>query len=125
MKLPNFGENPSYDCWLSYRTIKNAEVLKEYTEAFSGISVLEESLVFKTALNELKFGLEKILGKAPADTADSDGGIVLGFCENIKSLPEELASGVEKEGYIVRYRDGKTIIAGKTDRGFYTEFSRF
>ncbi|UZQ85316.1 alpha-glucuronidase [Thermoclostridium stercorarium] len=117
MKLPNFGENPSYDCWLSYRTIKNAEVLKEYTEAFSGISVLEESLVFKTALNELKFGLEKILGKAPADTADSDGGIVLGFCENIKSLPEELASGVEKEGYIVRYRDGKTIIAGKTDRG--------
>ncbi|WP_054632766.1 alpha-glucuronidase family glycosyl hydrolase [Thermoclostridium stercorarium] len=102
---------------LSYRTIKNAEVLKEYTEAFSGISVLEESLVFKTALNELKFGLEKILGKAPADTADSDGGIVLGFCENIKSLPEELASGVEKEGYIVRYRDGKTIIAGKTDRG--------
>ncbi len=79
--------------------------------------MLEESLVFKTALNELKFGLEKILGKAPADTADSDGGIVLGFCENIKSLPEELASGVEKEGYIVRYRDGKTIIAGKTDRG--------
>lgn len=67
---------------LSY--YKNAEVLKEYTEAFSGISVLEESLVFKTALNELKFGLEKILGKAPADTADSDGGIVLGFCENIK-----------------------------------------
>lgn len=28
-----------------------------------------------------------------------------------------MASGVEKEGYIVRYRDGKTIIAGKTDRG--------
>jgi len=117
MNLPKFGENPSYDCWLSYRRIENQDILKEYTGTFTDISVFGESPVLVTAMKELEFGLERMLGKVPEYTGNADKGIILGLCGEIKILSEEEISCIENEGYIVRYKNGRIIISGKDDRG--------
>lgn len=124
MSMPDFGENPSYDCWLSYRRIENNEILNEYTGAFKCVSVHGESPVLRTALHELQFGLNKILGTVPEVTENEDTGIVLGLSEYIKCLSDEETARIEKEGYIVKYQNGKTVISGKTDKGvLYGVFS--
>jgi len=117
MSLPKFGENPSYDCWLSYRRIENPEILKDYTQIFSGISVYGDSAVIKTAVNELKFGVEKMLGIVPGLEGKGSCKVLIGLCGEIKDLSEEEASRIEDEGYIIKYQDGKIIISGKTDKG--------
>ena len=107
MIYPKFGENPSYDCWLAYRRVENPEVLKEYTDTFSGISVHGESVVLETALKELRYGLSKMLGTVPGTAGDGESGIVLGLCSEIDILSEDDVSGIEDEGYIIRNKKGR------------------
>jgi alpha-glucuronidase len=124
MIYPKFGENPSYDCWLAYRRVENPEVLKEYTDTFSGISVHGESVVLETALKELRYGLSKMLGTVPGTAGDGESGIVLGLCSEIDILSEDDVSGIEDEGYIIRNKKGRVIISGRTDKGvLYGVFS--
>lgn len=124
MNIPKFGENPAYDCWLSYRKIENKELLNEYSKSFSIISVHGESPVIKTAVRELSFGIEKMLGRAPDLTENGETGIVTGLCSLVEGLTNSDISGLENDGYIIKSGDGRIIISGKTDRGvLYGVFS--
>lgn len=124
MNCPKFRENLSYDCWLSYRRVENPEVSREYSEIFSGISAYGESVVLKTALEELKYGLFRMLGIVPVMVENGREGIILGLCDSINSLPNEDVSGLDDEGYIIKYQNRQVIISGKTDKGvLYGVFS--
>ncbi|HEY8420864.1 MAG TPA: alpha-glucuronidase family glycosyl hydrolase [Thermoclostridium sp.] len=117
MNCARFGENPSYDCWLSYRRTENPEVFMEYTRAISGITVCGNSIILNTALNELRYGLSKMLGMVPVLAANGEEGIVLGLCEGIKDLAKDDIDCIDAEGYLIKYQDKRIIISGKTDKG--------
>lgn len=124
MNLPKFGENFSYDCWLSLRRIENSDVLKEYLEAFSSISVFGKSPVLDTALKELSYGLGKMLGISPNRAANGNRGIIIGLSDCINNLTNDEISSLKDDGYIIKSFNKGIIISGKNDRGvLYGVFS--
>lgn len=124
MNLPKFGENFSYDCWLSLRRIENSDVLKEYLEAFSSISVFGKSPVLDTALEELSYGLGKMLGISPNRAANGNRGIIIGLSDCINNLTNDEISSLKDDGYIIKSFNKGIIISGKNDRGvLYGVFS--
>ncbi|HZK27560.1 MAG TPA: alpha-glucuronidase family glycosyl hydrolase [Thermoclostridium sp.] len=124
MNLPKFGEKFSYDCWLSLRRIENSDVLKEYLEAFSSISVFGKSPVLDTALEELSYGLGKMLGISPNRAANGNRGIIIGLSDCINNLTNDEISSLKDDGYIIKSFNKGIIISGKNDRGvLYGVFS--
>lgn len=124
MNLPKFGEKFSYDCWLSLRRIENSDVLKEYLEAFSSISVFGKSPVLDTALEELSYGLGKMLGISPNRAANGNRGIIIGLSDCINNLTNDEFSSLKDDGYIIKSFNKGIIISGKNDRGvLYGVFS--
>ncbi len=124
MNLPKFGENFSYDCWLSLRRIENSDVLKEYLEAFSSISVFGKSPVLDTALEELSYGLGKMLGISPNRAANGNRGIIIGLSDCINNLTNDEISSLKDDGYIIKSFNKGIIISGKNDKGvLYGVFS--
>ena len=117
MNLPKFGENSSYNCWLTYRKIENSEVLKQYIGTFSNVSAIGKLPIFSTALNELSFGLEKMLGISPKCVSSNNSGIIIGVSSYINTLSNDDINNLKDDGYIIKYYNQNIIISGKNDRG--------
>jgi len=121
-----FAED-GYRLWLRYDLITNHQLLEDYCSRMTGIYSEESSTTFTIASNELRNGLEGLLGIVPVNLSgvDSDGTIVLGTnrsSEIIKSniLQDEFAE-INDEGFIIKsgkYK-GKNIIIiyGRQDIG--------
>jgi alpha-glucuronidase len=117
MNLPKFGENSSYNCWLTYRKIENSEVLKQYIGTFSNVSAIGKLPILSTALNELSFGLEKMLGISPKCVSSNNSGIIIGVSSYINTLSNDDINNLKDDGYIIKYYNQNIIISGKNDRG--------
>lgn len=96
-----------YRLWLKYDLIKNASKRTEYHRFASFIQIkTEHSPIVLTAKEELKRGLEGLLGRRTSETAKKTGGIIL---QQDKNLPEE--------GFSIEIKSGNLLVSGGDDRG--------
>ncbi|MDZ7935103.1 MAG: glycoside hydrolase family 20 zincin-like fold domain-containing protein, partial [Emticicia sp.] len=95
-----------YRLWMKYDLLKNSVKAAEY-KRFSGflINQFGETSITATAKNELKKGLDGLLG-SPFSKKIGSGGIV--FKKNI-SIP--------REGYRIQVQNGNITISAQTDKG--------
>lgn len=125
MRVQKFSDNLAYSCWLGYREIKNKDVLKEYRKAFSCVAVINKTKIPRAALDELKYGIGKMLEKTPRFVDYINGeGIIIGPADSLDMLSSEEINGIGGEGYIIKNDNGRIIISAKTGRGIlYGVFS--
>jgi alpha-glucuronidase len=116
-----------YRLWLRYDIIADPGVLKSYNEQIKGLIVEGDSPVIQSAKNELKRGLEGLLGhEVRALTSVSSNGLVVAGTPSgspiIASLKlSDKLTGIGPEGYIIqntKIRNKKiVVIAAKNDVG--------
>jgi alpha-glucuronidase len=116
-----------YRLWLRYDLIPKSKILQMYRNNIKGIFSTDVSSTQKISTDELKIGLEGLLGVSISTSAsvDNDGTIVLGtnqksdFVSSI--IPPNEFKTLSDEGFIIKTTnyDGKkiTIITGKKDIG--------
>lgn len=120
-----------YDLWLRYQPVER-EWRQRYGAAAAYAVAPGRGPTIDAALDELRRGLEGMLGQAPVrrDTVTGDGGIVLGTAKSplIAALGLPLA-GLGPEGYLIRSAtiNGKrvTVIAANQDVGVLYGVFRF
>lgn len=132
VKLPkniDISELRGYRTWLQYNEVENDDLRSKYLEFCSNISLVTESLVIESAVDELKNGIQSMLGidlktqKYPYN----DSSIVLGIYEDIDiedyKMSTEIFTDMNEEGYLIKISKSlksnrnHILIIGKSDRG--------
>jgi len=101
-----------YRLWLKYDPIANASQRDAYARAMQFIAVNAATPMVRSATDELRMGLQGLLGKAvPVVTGAGSrtGGIVLEVTPG--------ASVANDEGYRIEKRQNNIVISAKTDAG--------
>ncbi|WP_420147598.1 alpha-glucuronidase family glycosyl hydrolase [Spirosoma sp.] len=101
-----------YRLWLKYDLIRDVAKRDAYARSAQFIAVNANSLVLKSAAEELQTGLRGLLGKTVpiiATAGSRSGGIVLTVNKNV-AQPNE-------EGYAITNRSTNITITSKTDAG--------
>ncbi len=122
-----------YRCWLRYYKLENKTLLNDYKNLLKEISVGENTIIIKNAVDELKKGLAGILGMKPVISAGSTktAGLLMGTVagnKELEGLVEEEKGRLEEEGFIIKLitqqKSKRLLVAGQTDRGLmYGVFS--
>jgi alpha-glucuronidase len=104
----NYGlkAEDGYQLWLRYKLINEAQILKEYKESINGWMIQGESETLIAARNELKLGLNGLLGSIKSvNSVDKDGILIAGTPESseiIASLDiKDKLINIKEEGYII------------------------
>jgi len=98
-----------YRLWLRYDKIDNPALLSSYRKAITGIQLNEKSLIFASALNELKAGLGGLLDKEMPVVAQNSpvaGSLVAGTPQGNSLVasftnPSEMKK-LGDDGYVVK-----------------------
>jgi alpha-glucuronidase len=120
-----------YELWLRYEPISDASLLKEYRELIRGWMVEGGSETLRAVRNELKLGLNGLLGPTESFNAMGvdgflvDGILVAGTPESSEIIAgldlEERLGRINEEGYVISNETigGKRaiVIAANTDIG--------
>jgi alpha-glucuronidase len=116
----------SYSAWLQYNKIDDAALLEEYQKWAANIESLADSLVVKTAQNELSAALSSMLGIQPEISSGitSENRIVLATKKEFSLLEDKLEvdfGQINDDGYIIKSvtsNDSSTIfLLGRRDVG--------
>lgn len=100
-----------YELWLRYKPVDNVKLLQQYRTAISGIVVSGTSSKFTVAAEELKKGLEGLLGKkVPLQSTPVRGSVVIALLS--KPLPKAGMEGFSILGHSNTFR-----ITANTDIG--------
>lgn len=100
-----------YRLWLKYDLIKDAGKREAYARSAQFIAVSGNSPVLKAASDELKNGLQGLLGKSVpvlANAGNRTGGIILAVTNT--GLPT-----LNAEGYQIKSQLNNIVISGKTE----------
>lgn len=132
VKLPkniDFSEVKGYRSWLQYSEIGNDDLRSKYLEFCSQITLATKSLVIESAADELKSGIQSMLG-INLETQEypyQDSSIVLGTYEDINikdyKISPELFADMNEEGYLLKTTKSSNnnqndiLVIGKSDRG--------
>ena len=113
-----------YNLWLRYNLIENSSILNIYRTSITGISLLGNSQTIQAARDELKMGLEGLLGKQPVfQNAIESNGLIIGTPSSspaIAALSLKQLSKCGNEGFVILTAKGNkhiTAIAANTDIG--------
>lgn len=116
-----------YDLWLRYKRIDNQEALRTYNKMVRGIMTATGSPTMKAVYDELRSGLEGLLGREiPLVSSLKKGGVILAATpEDSELIRSGTISGklelLPDDGYIIqtiRLKGRKTIvITSKTEAG--------
>lgn len=100
--------------WLNYDLIKDAKQRESYAPFIKFIAVASDNQTLKIASEELKLGLQGLLGKkiATVKTATTSGGIILNVNKNAPS-----SADISNEGYEIYTEKGNIIISSKSETG--------
>jgi alpha-glucuronidase len=111
------------DAWLRYSAL-SLQTAKSYEHLPDKIAVLGDSLVLKTAQEELSSGASQMLGRTFSPSLEVNGNaIVLGTLDRVREITPKLAApeALGPDGYWItttRIRGSEClIIAASTDRG--------
>jgi alpha-glucuronidase len=121
---PVHGENGAA-AWLRYERIADAAVRTRYQDLTGPIVTLGDSLVLRSAREELVHGLASMLDRRlpVSDGRIADAGIVLGTVETVgRGLPQVTTPALTRPnafwlGTVVAGKRRITIVAGRDDRG--------
>lgn len=124
---PMISADDGYDLWMSYRELDNATMIREYQRALSSIVIQGRSDTLHIVREEVKKGLEGLLGvDLPIRrTLTTSGGLVIGTSKQSKLIQEldlskELAT-LGYEGFLIRSFKIKgvpvVVITGNEDVG--------
>ncbi|GEM_PF-9556 len=110
--------------WLRYAPL-SAQEAKQYDTFPSNLVVLGDSVLLKSAQQELNRGIERMLGKklAASNTlASSESTLVLGTVESVRAaIPNLQLPALQEDGYWLATKKGgeqnRIVIAGANDRG--------
>lgn len=106
----SYGDD-GYRLWLKYDLIKDVAKREIYARSSQFIAVNTNSLILKTAAEELQTGLQGLLGKTipiVANTGNRTGGILLMVSKDVAQLNDE--------GYRITSKSNITVTS-KTDAG--------
>jgi alpha-glucuronidase len=112
-----------YDLWLRYKKIANNSLLDQYKKQITSPVVLGSSqtiAIIKTELSRAFLGLTGTSYKILSSTASSTTfitGIVSTSSIIASIITKDELSRIGSEGFIIKTRQGKTIITGNTDIG--------
>lgn len=96
-----------YRLWLKYDLLKNTSKRAEYKRFAAFIQIrTEQTPIVRTAQEELKRGLEGMLGKQVGNSSKKSGGIIF---QLDKTIPEE--------GFRIENKQGNIMISGGDDKG--------
>jgi len=124
---PMISADDGYDLWMSYRELDNATMIREYQRALSSIVIQGRSDTLHIVREEVKKGLEGLLGvDLPIRrTLTTSGGLVIGTSKQSQLIQEldlskELAT-LGYEGFLIRSFKIKgvpvVVITGNEDVG--------
>ncbi|OAS23463.1 alpha-glucuronidase family glycosyl hydrolase [Paenibacillus oryzisoli] len=102
--LSNLHTGSGYQAWLGYRQLLPGDRYDQYAD-YSRIHVTEKDAVIQTAVSELIYGLEGILGVKPEIVAQEKHVIAIGTFGNNPVVdrivtPEKIAR-IGQEGYVI------------------------
>ena len=116
-----------YKLWLQYDKITNSKISSEYNASLKGIVSLGNSETSKIAANELKSGLQNMLGNTLLikSKLEGDHNIIIGSKASLNSeVQNAIAADFDKindEGFIIKSISIKNkkqiVITGKNDIG--------
>ncbi|NOU64001.1 alpha-glucuronidase [Paenibacillus sp. LMG 31461] len=102
--LSNLQAGSGYQAWLGYRQLLPGDQFDQYAD-FNRIHVTEKDAVIQTAVSELTYGLEGILGVKPDIVEQEKHVIAIGTFGNNPIVdrlvtPEKIAQ-IGQEGYVI------------------------
>ncbi len=111
-----------YKTWLRYEKIDDIILRGEYIKYCNRVIVTNESEILTSALNELKTGLDEMLGVEPQIVREkASSGIILGTLDNIPSaISNKIISKhrlTTPEGFMILTVDENIVITAKSDVG--------
>lgn len=116
-----------YNCWLEYHKLENLQLVKEYTKWSTNIVITQNSEILKNALNELKYGIEGIVGVEPIVSNNSvkSSYIIIGILGECPAVDSFVGTAerdkVGKEGFLIKLiknsKDDIMVIAGTEEKG--------
>lgn len=119
--------NNGYKLWLQYNYIEQEQIRKSYQEQIKGLKPLDDSETINIALNELKQGLDGMLGVGFSNAISEikEHSLIFGSKSKLnQDMLIQLANdfnNINDEGFIIKtiFLKGKkqTIITAKTDIG--------
>jgi alpha-glucuronidase len=105
---PTAGADDGYGLWLSYKKLDDAKTLKKYQQVFSSIVVEGQSETLDIVREEVKKGLDGLLGTdVPInDTLNKGGALVIGTPKQSQiiqklNLSNKLAT-LGREGFLIK-----------------------
>lgn len=107
LSTSNAFADDGYRLWLKYDLLKNKNKIIEYKQYTNFIkNEFEKTPIALTAQQELKKGVEGLLGIRIELGAKAKGGIVL-----------QKDASIAPEGYQIENRNGNLVVAARSDRG--------
>lgn len=110
----------SYHCWLPFKKIRESRASQSF-RLQDGTG--KESVIIRTAREELTHGLNILLGEA--QLSNDSIPVILGSLSDTELIERQLDDGafkgIQKEGYIIKMAgngdDRKIFLIGKSDKG--------
>ncbi len=110
-----------YKAWLRYQKLEDAALLAEYSKYCRTIFPTGESDIINSSINELKTGLECMLGFEPQIVSQKmQSGIIIGTTDHLPdgiNIEEGKYGSISQEGFIIVSTGKNIIITGKSDIG--------
>ena len=123
------SEVKGYRTWLQYSEIKDNNLREQYLTLCSTISLATDSLITKSAVEELEYGIKSMLAVTPTvhSYPVKNPSIILGTYQDISvedyDISPELFEKMNEEGYLLktvsRAESTKSdiLLIGKSDQG--------
>lgn len=110
-----------YGLWLDYKKISDASLLNDYQNQIQSVYFLEKSETLDVAREELKLGLDALLGTTTefSATASNKGTLIV---SKFDALDQKIQKNLRKitipeDGFYIGHVSGNTIITAKEDIG--------
>ncbi|MEA5257874.1 alpha-glucuronidase family glycosyl hydrolase [Arcicella aquatica] len=106
----NTFADDGYRLWLKYDLISNKQQRESYAHFTKFIVANTQHEIIKVATDELKSGLQGLLGKQVSvlSTSKNAGGIVLQLSKN---------QALNDEGFTIINQNGNVVVSGNTEKG--------
>lgn len=120
--MKELTQSKEYKAWLQYDFINDLRLRNQYVNQCKRLVALGDHLLIRTAVKELSFALESMLGEAPVveREVDEKAAIVLGTLTSFdltEHYNDLIIDNLNDEGFIIQTNDNKIYIIGKTEKG--------
>ncbi|EKF55196.1 alpha-glucuronidase [Galbibacter marinus] len=110
-----------YGLWLDYEKVNDASILSDYQNQIRSVYFLGESETLNLAREELKLGLNSLLGSSIdfSSTNSNNASITVATFDQLERKTQRKLKKIDiaKDGYYIGHDSGKIVITAKEDIG--------